>query len=134
MARIDWAVLCELAFLDQQDRLCVVGITTTLPVPRLPILVNQLMMVARLDELRAVEEIQVAAAVVSPSGVCRTPSADAGVSIEMAREYVLVTLRSIPIREEGVHSFRMLISGQPPLSVDIPVVTVPSSVLAAAMH
>src|SRR4029077_19115479 len=124
MARVDWAILCELAYLDQQDRLCVVGITTTLPVPRLPILVNQLMMVARLDELKAVEEIHVAAAVVSPSGMWTTPSADAGVSIAMAREYVLVTLRSIPIREEGVHSFRMLISGQPPLSVDIPVMTV----------
>jgi len=133
MARVDWAVLCELAFLDRQDRLCVVGITTTLPVPRLPILVNQLMMVVRLDELKAVEEIQVAAAVVSPSGIWTTPSGDAGVSIEMAREYVLVTLRSIPIREEGVHSFRMLISGQPPLSVDIPVMTVPSGV-PATMH
>jgi hypothetical protein len=46
MARVDWAVLCELAFLDQQNRLCVVGITTTLPVPRLPILVNQLMKIS----------------------------------------------------------------------------------------
>src|SRR6266481_3969664 len=63
-----------------------------------------------------------------------TPSADAGVSIEMAREYVLGTLRSIPIREEGVHSFRLLIAGQPPLSVDIPVIAVPSSVSAAVMH
>jgi hypothetical protein len=133
MARVDWAVLCELAFLDRQDRLCVVGIITTLPVPRLPIVVTQLMMVVRLDELKAVEEIQVAAAVVSPSGIWTTPSGDAGVSIEMAREYVLATLRSIPIREEGVHSFRMLISGQPPLSVDIPVMTVPSGV-PATMH
>jgi hypothetical protein len=133
MARVDWAVVCELAFLDRQDRLCIVGVTTTLPVPHLPIVVNQLMMVARLDGLKMIEEIQVAAAVVSPSGVWRTPSEDDGVSIEMAREYVLVTLRSIPLVEEGVHSFRMLISGQTPVSIDVPVVTVQSRI-PAAMH
>ena len=131
MARVDWAVLCELAFLDRQDRLCVVGMTTTLPVPRLPILVNQLMLVARLDRLKRVEEIQVAAAVVSPNGIWKTPSVDDSVSIEMAREFVLVTLRSIPLAEEGVHSFRMLIAGHPPVSVDVPVVLVGSRIPVA---
>src|SRR5215813_2617582 len=130
MARVDWAVLCELAFLDRHDRLCVVGMTTTLPVPRLPILVNQLMLVARLDGLKRVEEIQVAAAVVSPNGMWKTPSVDDSVSIEMAREFVLVTLRSIPLAEEGIHSFRMLIAGHPPVSVDVPVLTVGSAVPA----
>jgi hypothetical protein len=130
MARVDWALLCEVAFLDRQDRLCVIGVTTALPVPRLPILVNQLMMVARLDGLNIADEIHVAAAVVSPSGVWRTPSADEGLSIEMVREYVLVTLRSIPLAEEGIHSFRMLLSGQPAVSVDIPVVTPPSRIAA----
>jgi len=122
MAKVDWAVLCELAFLDRHDRLCVVGLTTTLPVPHLPILVNQLMLVARLDELKPVEEIQIAAAVVSPSGIWKTPSVDDSVSIEMAREFVLVTLRSIPLAEVGVHSFRLLMTGLPPVLVDVPVV------------
>jgi hypothetical protein len=133
MARVDWAVLCELAFLDRQDRLCVIGLTTALPVPHLPILVNQLMLVARLDGLKPVEEIQVAAAVVSPSGVWKTPSADDCVSIEMVREFVMVTLRGIPLTEEGMHSFRILIDSQPPAAVDVPVVTVGSRV-PAALH
>jgi len=133
MAKVDWAVLCELAFLDRHDRLCVVGLTTTLPVPRLPILVNQLMLVARLDELKPVEEIQIAAAVVSPSGIWKTPSVDDSVSIEMAREFVLVTLRSIPLAEEGVHSFRLLMTGLPPVLVDVPVVMAGSR-SPAVMH
>ena len=133
MARVDWTVLCELAFLDRQDRLCVIGLTTALPVPHLPILVNQLMLVARLDGLRPIEEIQVAAAVVSPTGIWKTPSDDDSVSIEMAREFVLVTLRSIPLAEEGIHSFRILIGGQPPASIDVPVVLVGSRT-PASMH
>jgi hypothetical protein len=133
MAKVDWVVLCELAFLDQHDRLCVVGVTTTLPVPQLPILVNQLMLVARLDRLKPIEELQIAAAVVSPSGIWKTPSVDDSVSIEMAREYILVTLRSVPLAEEGIHSFRLLIAGLPPISVDVPVLTVGSRV-PAALH
>src|SRR5262245_38200199 len=133
MARVDWTVLCELAFLDRQDRLCVIGLTTALPVPQLPILVNQLMLVARLDGLRPIEEIQVAAAVVSPTGIWKTPSDDDSVSIEMAREFVLVTLRSIPLTEEGIHSLRILIGGQPPASIDVPVVMVGSQI-PASMH
>ena len=27
MARIDWAVLCDLAFFDLQDRLCAIGLS-----------------------------------------------------------------------------------------------------------
>jgi hypothetical protein len=133
MARVDWTVLCELAFLDRQDRLCVIGVTTALPVPQLPILVNQLMLVARLDGLRAVEEIEVAAAVVSPTGIWKTPSGDDSVSIEMAREFILVTLRNIPLAEEGIHSFRILIGGQPPATIDVPVVMVGSRI-PAFMH
>ena len=133
MARVDWTVLCELAFLDRHDRLCVIGLTTALPVPQLPILVNQLMLVARLDGLRPVEEIELAAAVVSPTGIWKTPSGDDNLSIEMAREFVLVTLRNIPLAEEGIHSFRILIGGQPPASIDVPVVMVGSR-MPASMH
>jgi hypothetical protein len=43
MARIDWARLCELAFLDAHGRLCLIGVTTHLPVPSLPLAVHQLM-------------------------------------------------------------------------------------------
>ena len=44
MARIDWALLCDLAFFDRQDRLCVVGIVRRLPAPRLPLAISQMML------------------------------------------------------------------------------------------
>jgi len=74
MARIDWALACDLAFFDRQDRLCIVGITRRLPVPRLPLAINQLMLVARLIDLQAVEEIEVSVAVLGPSGLWTTPT------------------------------------------------------------
>jgi hypothetical protein len=122
MARIEWTLLCELAFLDHQERLCVVGVTNQLPVPRLPLAVNQLMLVARLADLRKTEQLEVAAGVTSPAGIWKTPPHGEGILIEMAREYIFVTLRGLPLQEEGVHTFSLLVSGQPPVSIEVPVV------------
>lgn len=71
MARIDWAVLCDLAFFDRQDRLCIVGITRQLPAPRLPLAISQMMLVGRLTDIQPVEEIAVSVAIVTPKGVLR---------------------------------------------------------------
>jgi hypothetical protein len=51
----------------------------------------------------------------------------------MAREFVLVTLRSLPLTEKGIHSFRLLIGGLPPVSVDVPVLTA-GSAIPASLH
>jgi hypothetical protein len=130
MARIDWAVACDLAFFDRQDRLCIVGITNRLPVPRLPLAINQLMLVARLVDLRPVEEIEISVAVLGPSGLWTTPTNGHDMGIEMGGEYVLVTLREIPLIEEGVYGFQINLSGQEPASIEIPVLTVGSAIHA----
>lgn len=127
MARIDWALACDLAFFDRQDRLCIVGITSRLPVPRLPLAINQLMLVARLVDLRTVEEFEISVAVLGPSGLWTTPTNGHGVAIEMSGEYVLITLREIPLIEEGVYGFQISLGGQEPASIEIPVLTVGAS-------
>jgi hypothetical protein len=127
MARIDWALACGLAFFDREDRLCVVGITRRLPVPRLPLAIDELMLVARLVDCSTVEEIEVAVAVVAPSGLWTRPVNGDGVVVEMAGEYVLITLRGLPLVEEGVHDFQVSLSGQAPASIEIPVLTIASS-------
>ena len=40
MVRIDWVQLCEMAFLDDCDRLCMIGVMTRFPAPVLPIAHN----------------------------------------------------------------------------------------------
>src|SRR5262245_53892482 len=100
MARIDWAVLCDLAFMDRHDRLCVIGVTRMFPVPRLPIALHQVMLVAHLTDIRPVDEIGIVVSVVSPRGASTRPTASESIVIEMAGEYVLATLRDVPLAEE----------------------------------
>jgi hypothetical protein len=126
MARIDWVTACELAFLDRQDRLCVIGMTTHLPVPQLPLELNQLMLVARLTELRTVEEIGVRVEVVTPGGLFSSPRDSGCLSIEMAGHFVFVTLRGLPLMQEGVYRFEVGLTGQTPSVVPIPVLLVGS--------
>jgi uncharacterized protein DUF6941 len=121
MARIDWTVLCDLAFFDRQDRLCIVGIVRALPTPGLPVCIKQIMLVAHLTDLQQSEEIEVAVSIATPSGLVSTARDPECVVMEVAFEYILVTLRDIPLTEEGIYQFRLALSGESMVSVSIPV-------------
>ncbi|HKE88167.1 MAG TPA: hypothetical protein VKB50_30635 [Vicinamibacterales bacterium] len=130
MATIDWALVCSAAFFDQQQRLCMIGIAREFPVPQLPIVVRQVMLVARLRDLSLVDEIVVTVAVVTPSGLVNAPVAQNSMVVERAGEFVLVTMRDVPLAEEGAYSFQVALRGQPAVTVDIPVLTTSNTALA----
>lgn len=130
MARIDWAVLCDLAFMDQQDRLCVIGVTRTFPVPALPIALHQVMLVAHLTDIQPVEEIGIVVSIVSPHGTSARPTTSEGIVIEMAAEYVLATLRDVPLAEEGMYRFEIALVGQQAASVGVSVLAASRSIAA----
>ena len=125
MARIDWAVLCDQAFMDRHERLCVIGVTRQFPVPRLPIALHQVMLVAHVTDIQPIDEIGVVVSIVSPRGVSARPTTPESMFIEVAGEYVLATLRDVPLGEEGLYRFEVALVGQPPTPV-------PVSVLAAS--
>jgi hypothetical protein len=77
------------------------------------------MLVARLAD-RVVEEIGISVAVITPDGSLL--SSDDCV-IEMVHEYVLVTVRSVSLKEEGIYRFRIALTSQPLVFVDIPVLS-----------
>ncbi|MGC4083502.1 MAG: hypothetical protein QM736_15670 [Vicinamibacterales bacterium] len=134
MARIDWLVGCDMAFFDRQDRLCVVGMITHLPVPRLPLAIHQLTLVGKLADVQMEEEFDVRVEVVLPSGLFSCPRDPRCINIELAGQYVLVTLRDVPLTEEGAYRFEVTLGEQPPASVEIPVLSVRSVQRMADVH
>ena len=121
MARIDWAVLCESAFLDKNDRLCVIGIVRKLTPTALPLTVRHLMLVARLADIQPVDEVAIVVGMVTPGGLHAVRTGSDQVVIEMAGEYVLAALHDVPLFEEGPHRFQIRLRGRPAVSIDIPV-------------
>jgi hypothetical protein len=121
MARIEWAQLCELAFLDNCDRLCLVGITTRLPVPSLPLAVNQLMIAVRVADVRHGEGIELGVSMQTPSGLSTAPDQPDGLQVTVAAEYVLITLRQVPLTEEGIYRFSVSLGSDETVVLDVPV-------------
>lgn len=130
MARIDWAVLCDLAFFDRQDRLSIIGVIRTLSAPSLPTTLHQAVLVARLADIQPVDEVAVFVGLVTPTGQRRARTGSESVTIELVREYAVATLRGIPLSEEGIHRFQVQLRGQPVVSLDVPVLSCAASTLA----
>jgi hypothetical protein len=130
MARIAWLQLCENAFLDNTDRLCVIGVTNRFPVPTLPIAVHQLMIAGRIVDVRPGEAIEVGISITTPSGLSPSPDDPHCIDISSAGEYVLVTLRQFPLEEEGMYRFVVSLGENNPVTLDIPVLLVSNSISA----
>jgi hypothetical protein len=124
MARIAAIHLCELAFLDNCDRLCLIGVTTRLPVPTLPVAVNQLMIAAHVLDLRPGETMDFAVSLTTPSGLSTAPDPPDGIEVHIFAEYVLVTLRQIPLTEEGLYRFTLSLGAEDPFLIEVPVLRV----------
>jgi hypothetical protein len=130
MAKIDWAVICDAAFLDRQDRLCIIGIVRDLQARVLPLWLRQVTLVAHLTDILPLDEIDVAVGMVTPSGQHTGRPGAPNVTIEMARDYVLATMRDLALTEEGVHHFQVRLRGQPMVAIDVPVWTTMTAVSA----
>jgi hypothetical protein len=124
MARITSAELCELAFLDNCDRLCLIGVTTRLPVPTLPLAVNQLMIAARVVDVRRGESIDLGVSIAMPNGLSTAPEQPDGIQVSIFPEYILITLRQIPLADEGIYRFTVSLGDQDPVVIEVPVLLV----------
>ena len=133
MAKIAWLQLCETAFLDDCDRLSVIGMVNRFPVPALPIAVHQLMLAGHVVDVRPGEAIEVGVSITTPSGLSPSPDDPQCIEISNAGEYVLVTLRQFPLHEEGVYRFSISLVAGDTATLDIPVLLV-SSVVHAQIH
>src|SRR5262245_315177 len=120
MAKIEWAHLCELALIDKCDRLCMIGVTTRLPVPSLPLSVRQLMIAARMVDVQLCDNFSVAVTVSTPSQRLAPVHSD-GFDVSIANEYILITLRDVPLPEEGLYRFEVSVGDNEPVILDVKV-------------
>jgi hypothetical protein len=121
MIAIDWLQLCELAFFDKTNRLCLIGIARHLPVPKVPLVLTQHMLVAHLVRDQRDEAIDLSLGLLTPSARWITPDGADAVSVEIVDDYVLITLKSLPLREEGLYRFDLSMNDELAASLDMPV-------------
>jgi hypothetical protein len=101
-----------------------VGVTTRLPVPTLPLAVRQLMIAARVVDIRPGESLHLGVSIMMPNGMSTAPDPPDGIQVNVFAEYVLITLRQIPLVEEGIYSFIISLGAQESVVIDVPVLLV----------
>ena len=72
-ASITWVVLCESIFRDQNNRMSLLGVASDLPVPSLPLVLAEHLVVARVSRTPEPQELDVMFGVVTPAGLWVTP-------------------------------------------------------------
>lgn len=133
MARIEWMHVCDLAYFDRHARMCMVGLTTHLVVPALPLRMRQIMLVAHVVDLEPGGRVDISVAVSTPDGQWISPGLSDDVHIEVASEYVLVTLRDLPLKDEGTYRLALQLGPQQFITADVPVFVMPTA-QAAQLH
>jgi hypothetical protein len=89
-------------------------------------------LVARIVDVQPVDEVEVAVGIIPPGGLSTPRTGCSSLVIEMAGQYVLVTLRGLPLTEEGVYRFQILLNNRSVASIDIRVQIVDRPSLAVA--
>lgn len=120
MTSIQWVALCEGIVKDDYRRMSLIGIANDLPVPSLPLVLEEHMIVARVSRTGRSEELGVSFGVVTPAGLWVTPVDDA-VEVTVSGDFVVIRIRSLPLRDEGVHRFEVGLSNGSAAAVEVPV-------------
>jgi len=82
------------------------------------------MIAAQVVDLRPGETINLAVSITMPNGLSTTPETPDGIQVTIFPEYVLITLRQIPLMEEGLYRFTISLGAQEPVVITVPVLRV----------
>lgn len=88
------------------------------------------MIAAHVVDVRVGDELNVEAWITTPRGIAAAPNHPDGLSVTVAAEYLLLTLRDVPLSEEGIYQICVAIDGGTPVTLDVPVLLTSTSVNA----
>lgn len=121
MATIAWALVCHRVSLDDEGRLCLLGIIDSLTAPTLPILVREMTLVARLEDAGLTAELGVQVDISTPRGQWSVPEDREGIEIVTAGHFVVATIRGLPLDAEGIYRFEVSLDQEALAAIDVPV-------------
>lgn len=120
----EWAFCCEHATVDAYDRLSIVGMTKHYGIPKLGIAFHRLTIVVVLKERPRPGDLKMGLKIVSPSGQPASPDKTENVDFSVKLDYLVVTLKRMPLLEEGTYRISLTTNGVPLTTIDVPVFVV----------
>ena len=119
MPRIEWALLCDLAYFDAYRNLCVIGVQTQ-PVPSFPIGTRRFAVAAHVPGLSAHPSVTVS--VSTPDSAAAARQECEQMQVEAVGDHLLVTISVAPLMDDGGYRFEVALASQSPIAIDLPFV------------
>jgi hypothetical protein len=124
----EWAFICFRAFFDDDHQLFVERLVRRFNVPKLGIAFTEFTIVTVLKTRpREGENVNINLDILTPSGTHCNPQDPNAVRIECGNDFLLLTLKEMPILEEGTYRFNIRVNGLPLTTVEMPVRVLPSA-------
>ena len=121
MTTVDWVGLCDLAYFDRFNRLCMFGLETSGQIRTLPAGNNRLALAIHLRDRDPHDAPDVALFVTSPHGHRWTADEVRDFCVESRGDYVLILMPSISLAEEGVYRFEVACGSREPTMCEVSV-------------
>ena len=104
---VDWALVCDLAYFDGADRLCMFGIDTAGSMAMRTVGSHRLSVVLRLRDRHAGEVLDPSVFITSPRGDRLVADRVADVRVEARGDYLLVGLPNLLFTDEGIYRLEL---------------------------
>ena len=118
MPRVDWVLLCDLAYFDAYRNVCLIGIQTQ-PIPTFPIGTRRFALAARLQGLHPHSTASVS--ISTPDHVGSIPITCERVTVEIEGDHVIVAIGVAPLIDDGVYRFAISLGAHPAVLFDLPI-------------
>jgi hypothetical protein len=134
MARIDWSVICDLAYFDATGRLCLLGVETETAVPRLPVGTQHFTIVARVRDGRIGEGVLPLLSVISPRGEWWDVTPEREFLVERHAEYLIVHVPALRLVDEGLYRFELALAAPDLATVELSALVTANSHARSPRH
>jgi hypothetical protein len=104
---VDWAAICDAAYFDRFNRLCMFGVETAGPRRTVPVGVHRLAMVIHFDHRNPHDDPEVAVFVTSPDGEWRAADGIRDFCVDSRGDYLIVHMPGVSLQKEGVYRFEL---------------------------
>ena len=116
--KVDFALLCDHAFFDQYQRLCLAGIIHGIGLPRVPMSVRDLVLAVR-GVSASPGTVETRLRITQPDGNPAMNAESGGVQLDVKGDHLIATIRELQLPTEGIYTFEVLMNGTSVVTVPI---------------
>ncbi len=129
MAKCDWAILCDYAFLDEKRKTCMIGVFDRIFAPAVPATHHQASLAIKLVG-EPKEKVEIKIDIVRPNGAVLATLQGGGELSDAGTTEITLGLAALPLPDFGIYSFNIFIATELDKTIGMTVALPPQRVVS----